>query len=187
MLVVFCMLWDIMMLVWFKVLFNNWINCIMMFIVIGFCLVKGLLYSINFGFRVIVWVNVVWRVIFLDSLLGIRFFVFFSFIVCNFIRIIFWIMFFGSLVCICRGNVIFLKIDRFVNKVLFWNSIFILLWIWNNLFWFSLGILWLLIRMLLLLGFNWLLMRCSKVVLLVLFGFIIVVILFFGIIKLILL
>lgn len=113
----------------FNILFSDFISLISIFIDIGFWLVKGLLYIISLGLRVIEWVKVVWCVILFDNLDGIKFCVLWRFIVCNFIRIISWIKFLLSWVCLCKGKVILLNIDILVNKVLFWKSIFILVWV----------------------------------------------------------
>lgn len=178
---IFVILWVIIILVRLSVLFNLWMSLISMFIEIGFCLVNGLLYIMRFGFSVIDLVNVVWCVILFDSLLGINWVVFCSFIVCNFNDIIVVIIDFDSLVCFCNGNVILLNIDILVNNVLFWNNMFIWWWVWYNL-WCDIFIIELLLNViLLLLGCNCLLINFNSVVLLILLGFIIVVILFFGI------
>lgn len=174
-------LWVIIILVRLSVLFNLWISLISIFIDIGFCLVKGLLYMIKFGFSVIVFVKVVLCVILLDNLLGINWVVLCNFIVCSFKVIIVVIMFLESFVCLWSGNVMLLNIFILVKSVLFWKSMFILWCVLYSVF-FDIEIIELLLNlMLFLFGVNCLLIRCSSVVLFILFGFIIVVILFLGI------
>lgn len=71
--------------------------------VIGFCLINGLLYMMSLGLSVIVFVSVVWCVILFESLLGIKYVVLCSLIVFNFSSIKVLIMVLLSLVCLCNG------------------------------------------------------------------------------------
>lgn len=178
---IFVILWVIMIFVSFKVLLSFLISLIKMFIEIGFWFVNGLLYIIKLGFNVIVCVSVVCCVILFDNLFGINEVVFFKLIVCSFNVIVVVIMFFESWVCFFNGNVMLLNIFMLVNSVLFWNNMFMWWWVWYSFCWFMVIIELLLNFMFFLLGISCLLIKCSNVVLFILFGFIIVVILFFGI------
>lgn len=87
----------------FSVLFSLEISFISMFMVMGFCLIKGLLNMMRFGFSVIVCVSVVRCVILLESLEGISLVVLCSFMVFSFIIIVLCNNGVGSWVCLCSG------------------------------------------------------------------------------------
>lgn len=84
-------------------MFSLEISFISTFMVMGFCLIKGLLNMMRFGFSVIVRVSVVRRVILSESLEGISLVVLRSFTVFSFIIIVLCNNGAGSWVCSRSG------------------------------------------------------------------------------------
>lgn len=148
--------------------------------VIGFNLVSGLLQIISGGFSVSVWVSVMWCVMLLDSLCGQVLVVVSRFMVCSFIFIRWCSMVVGRWVCVCSGSVMFLVMVRLVSRLLFCSSIFMFLCIFSSvLLLCGIGLLNRVI--LLVIGCSLLVSVVSRVDLLLLDGFSMVVMLFLGI------